>query len=158
MSGGDNLFDHALDEFLLFSQDKSPQISIGIYDIHHIERAKEFGVVNIDNNGKILSFEEKPDVPQSSLIAMCIYYFPQRSLPLVNAYLKQSNKTDKAGDYIHWLCQDHQVYGFPFQGTWYDIGSIESYKEAEQQFVQQGTSHKDPCCDKKKIITACDLS
>ena len=41
---------------------------------------------------------------------------------------------DKAGDYIHWLTEAGTVFGFKFQGKWYDIGSIETYQEAQERF------------------------
>lgn len=132
--GGDNLFDYGLEEYVEFAREKSPHVSIGLYDIGNTEEAKEFGVVEIDSGGHVISFEEKPASPRSSLIAMCFYYFPRESLNLFADYLGQSGKTDKAGDYIQWLSKVGQVYGFTFQGKWYDIGSIETYKKVQDEF------------------------
>ena len=132
--GGDNLFDYELVEYQEFAKNKRPHVSIGLYDIGIIEEATQFGVVAIDPNGKITSFEEKPSSPKSSLIAMCFYYFPQETLRCVSEYLRQTDKADKAGEYIHWLAREKAVYGFKFQGKWYDIGSIEAYHEAQDCF------------------------
>lgn len=134
--GSDNLFDYSLKDFIFFSQKKSPGISIGVYDVGSLKDAKSFGVVRIDQEDKVVSFEEKPENPQSSLIAMCLYYFPKDSLPLVEEYLKETKKSDRAGDYIRWIQGKKSVFGFKFIGKWYDIGSVESYKEAEKNFVQ----------------------
>ncbi|OGX27770.1 MAG: hypothetical protein A2787_06335 [Omnitrophica WOR_2 bacterium RIFCSPHIGHO2_01_FULL_48_9] len=133
--GGDNLFTDDLSQYFAFAHKKSPGITIGIYDIHDRKEARKFGVVDIDNYGRITSFEEKPEAPRSSLIAMCVYYFPQATVGLVAEYLKESIKADKAGDYIKWLCSKKEVYGFAFHGKWYDIGSIESYREAQEKFI-----------------------
>lgn len=132
--GGDNLFDDDLSKYFSFAGEKNPSATIGVYDIHSRKEATKFGVVDIDNYGKIISFEEKPEKPKSSLIAMCVYYFPKATVGLVAEYLKLSNKADKAGDYIKWLSQKHGVYAFQFKGKWYDIGSIESYHEAQEKF------------------------
>ena len=132
--GSDNLFDYRLKDFISFSQKKSPGISIGVYDIGSLENAQLFGVVRIDQEDKVVSFEEKPENPQSSLVAMCLYYFPKDSLPLVEAYLKETKKSDRAGDYIRWMQGKKSVFGFKFIGKWYDIGSVESYREAEKNF------------------------
>ena len=83
---------------------------------------------------RVSSFEEKPEHPRSTLIAMCSYYFPRDSVGKVLDYVRQSQKTDKAGDYIRWLTETDAVYGFKFAGKWYDIGSIESYQEAQEKF------------------------
>jgi glucose-1-phosphate thymidylyltransferase len=132
--GSDNLFDFNLDEYTVFAREKSPAVSIGLYDIHNLEEAKLFGVVGLDDNKKITSFEEKPEQPKSTLIAMCFYFLPKESLNLVGNYLQEVKKSDTAGDYIRWLHQKNEVYGFKFSGKWYDIGSVEAYKEAQEKF------------------------
>jgi glucose-1-phosphate thymidylyltransferase len=135
--GGDNLFDFRLDAFVDFARQKSPSVSIGLFDIKHKEEATKFGVVAIDAKGGVASFEEKPAQPKTSLIAMCVYYFPQETLGLVAQYLRETNKPDKAGDYIRWLVEKNSVFGYQFQGKWYDIGSLESYHEAQKQFEKK---------------------
>jgi glucose-1-phosphate thymidylyltransferase len=132
--GGDNLFDYSLNEYVEFAQKKNPHVTIGVYDIKNLDEASKFGVVEVDEEGRIVSFEEKPESPKSSLIAMCFYYFPKESLGFVENYLQITHKADKAGDYIHWLTDQKGVYGFKFQGKWYDIGSVESYQKAQEKF------------------------
>lgn len=132
--GSDNLFDYNIDEYIQFAQEKTSSITVGLYDINDLIEASKFGVVTLGDNGKIESFEEKPAQPKSSLVAMCFYYLPKNSLGLIGKYLLESNKSDKAGDYICWLCRNSNVYGFQFTGKWYDIGSVEAYKEAQEKF------------------------
>jgi len=114
--GSDNLFDYNINEYVQFSSDKSPSITVGLYDIGNMEEAKKFGVVSIAKDGKVESFEEKPEQPKSSLVAMCFYYLPKKSLGLIGQYLIESNKSDKAGDFICWQYQKKDVYGFKFPG------------------------------------------
>ncbi len=132
--GGDNLFDYELDRYIGFAKQKNPSVTIGLYDIREAEQAKIFGVVQLDNKNKVISFEEKPKAPKSTLIAMCLYYIPRDSFHFVSQYLGESQKSDTTGDYIHWLMEYDTVYGFKFSGKWYDIGSIEAYKEAQMAF------------------------
>lgn len=132
--GGDNLFDYNITEYIEFAKIKSPSVSIGLYDVGDLKEATKFGVVGLDDNAKIISFEEKPEEPQSTLVAMCFYYLPKNSLGLINDYLVESKKSDTTGDYIRWLYQKSDVYGFKFTGKWYDIGSVEAYKEAQEKF------------------------
>ncbi len=136
--GGDNLFDQNLKAFISLCLKKSPQVTVGIYDIKDKEQAKKFGVIGLNKNKVIESFEEKPQNPKSSLIGMCLYFFPRQTLYLIDKYLAECKKNDTSGDYIKWLSQQQEVYGFVFDGTWYDIGSIESYKDAEANFCGSG--------------------
>ncbi len=132
--GGDNLFDYALDEYVSFAQSNAPSVTIGLYDIGSLKDAARFGVVELADGGRIKTFEEKPLRPKSTLVAMCSYYFPCASLGMIKDYMDKTHQTDKAGDYIHWLVEKSAVYGFQFNGMWYDIGSVESLKEAQAKF------------------------
>lgn len=132
--GGDNLFDYNLDEYIMFARQHENAVVIGLYDVGDLEESKLYGVVGLSDTGKVVSFLEKPQEPKSTLISMCFYYLPGNSLSLVSQYLKDSGKSDKAGDYINWLHQKSEVYGFRFTGTWYDIGSVEAYQKAQETF------------------------
>ena len=132
--GGDNLFDYSLEAYLVFARAKTPAVTIGLYDIKDLKAATIYGVAQIAQDGKLTSFEEKPAQPRSTLIAMCFYHCPRASLSCLEQYIRQTQKMDKAGDYIHWLCEEKGVYGFKFSGKWYDIGSMESYREAQEKF------------------------
>lgn len=132
--GGDNLFDFDIHKFIDFARKQQNEITIGLYDIGKIEEATKYGVVAIDQAGKLTSFEEKPEKPKSSFVSMCFYYLPKSTVGLVGQYLKESQKADRAGDYIRWLGEKSKVFGFKFTGKWYDIGSVESYQEAQEAF------------------------
>lgn len=132
--GGDNLFDYSLKKYVHFCQQKSPGVTIGLFDLKSKEKAKIFGVVAVNGEKKITSFEEKPKLPKSTLIAMCLYYLPKESLRFITDYLTGAKSADTTGDYINWLSRQQAVYGFRFEGRWYDIGTIEAYHEAQEDF------------------------
>jgi len=129
---GDNLFEFDLKDFLNFAKSKTPTPSIAVYDIENIKEASLYGVLQIDENSKVLSFEEKPAAPKSTLVSTCIYYFPKLKIDLVNRYLATSQKKDAPGNYIKWLTENEGVYAFAFKEAWYDIGSKASYEEVKK--------------------------
>ncbi len=133
--GGDNLFDQDLSVFMNFAVSKTPAVTVGVFDINDIKAATKFGVLGLDNNQKVISFLEKPKNPASSIIAMCVYYFPKQTLVFLEEYLSQSKAVDASGSYIQWLSNKKNVYGFQFSGKWYDIGSIESLNDARTHFL-----------------------
>lgn len=134
---GDNLFDFELDEFVAFAKSKQPSPSIGLYDVGSMEAVKKYGMVDIDSNKKIIKFEEKPSQPVNTLIAVCVYYFPQETLRLISEYLDEGNNSDAPGYYIDWLYQKRDTYGFIFRGSWYDIGGIASYHQACKDYEKR---------------------
>lgn len=135
--GGDNLFDDDLKGFFSFVKAKAPSPVIGAYNIRNKIHAKKYGVLKLDKKGKVVDFKEKPGTPKSTLVAMCLYYFPKGRLPLIREYLrKQNKKYDATGLYIDWLRKKCPVYGFLFSGRWYDIGDHKFYNEAKKLFVK----------------------
>jgi len=135
MLASDNLFDQELDDFVRFAQSKKNGVSTAVYDIGDPQlAANKYGVFETDGTGKVLSIEEKPAAPRSSLIGMGVYYFPAGSLGRVAEYLADKNAKDAPGYYVRWLSERVAVFGFKFQGMWYDIGDLKALEEANTLF------------------------
>ncbi|MFH1655410.1 MAG: nucleotidyltransferase family protein [Candidatus Omnitrophota bacterium] len=132
--GGDNLFDFGLDSFIKTARKNSPGATIGLYDIKNKKEATRFGVLAINQDNKIISFEEKPKDPRSSLIATCLYYFPKQTFSLFKEYIKDTGNNDTTGGYISWLYKKIAVYGYVFDGMWEDIGHIDSLCKLEEDY------------------------
>jgi glucose-1-phosphate thymidylyltransferase len=133
--GGDNLFEFDLSEFARFAKAHAPNSSLALFDIKDLEKAKIYGVAKIASGGKVVDFKEKPAVPESTLIATCVYYFPRESLNLLQGYIALGKGgQDAPGNYIKWLSEKGQMYGFVFKEAWYDIGDIKSLEEAEKKY------------------------
>ena len=132
--GGDNIFDDDLKEFVEFARSKKPYPVIGLYDIGDIKDASKFGVVKLNSDQQIVEFQEKPENPASTLIASCVYFFPQDSLSFLDYYLKSESHVDQAGRYISWMASQTKVFGYTLKGNWLDIGHHESLKTAERMF------------------------
>ena len=133
--GGDNLFEGDLKYFLSFARSKRPYVVMGVYDIEKKGKAKHYGVVQLNRMKRIINFQEKPKEPKSTLVAMCLYYFPKEALERVKEYLRlKSDKHDATGFFIEWLRKQEPIYGFEFKGHWYDIGYHDSYSEAREKF------------------------
>ncbi len=137
VAGSDNLFDQSVVDFVAFSRSKAPHATVGAYDIRDRQAAIKYGVVALDADGRMSSLEEKPPVPKSTLISMCLYYFPKEVLPFIRRYVDETHATDTTGGCIQWLYQKSPVYGFKFQGKWYDIGSLQSYDEAQREYLKK---------------------
>jgi glucose-1-phosphate thymidylyltransferase len=134
VAGSDNLFNYSIDDFFTFGGAKAPSVTIGCYDLQDLGQATKYGVIELDPSGKVLSMEEKPKNPRSTLISMCLYYFPKESLSNLQAFIDETNNPDTTGGYLQWLHKKTPIYGFKFSGKWYDIGSLESYNDAQANF------------------------
>ena len=134
--GGDNLFDFELDEFIKLARKKSPDATIGLYNIKDKKQACKYGVLSIDEDSRIIFFEEKPKEPKSTLIAMCLYYFPKQTFSLITEYISDTGNKDTTGGYISWLYKKIPVHGFVFNGMWEDIGHIDSLNKLKEDYRQ----------------------
>ena len=133
--GGDNFLSSELGSFLSFSKNKGVDPTIGVYDMKDKLEAKNYGVVKLGKGGLIVSFQEKPNKPLSTFVAMCLYYFPAESIKLLKEYIRlHAARLDATGFYIDWLRKKTPVHGFVFKGSWFDIGDKKFYRKAEKEF------------------------
>ncbi|HBG00066.1 MAG TPA: nucleotidyltransferase family protein, partial [Firmicutes bacterium] len=82
-----------------------------------------------------LSFEEKPQQPKFPWGVPALYIYKQETLPLIRKYLEEGNNPDAPGHFVPWLIKHKPIYAFQFEGQWYDIGTFESYEEAQAVFA-----------------------
>ncbi|WP_181684752.1 sugar phosphate nucleotidyltransferase [Halorhabdus salina] len=124
---GDNLISFDLSEFLdTFEQREQP--TLAAYDVGSRERAKSYGLINVEGD-RVVDFQEKPDDPDSTLVSIACYAFPAEDVRF-EEYLEGGNNPDEPGWFIEWLVDRGDVYSFTFDGAWFDIGTPESYLEA----------------------------
>lgn len=129
--GGDNLFDFDInDVFKMYKSKKA--VTMVVYDVGTIELAKLYGIVTLDDDNKINKFVEKPAEPESTLASTACYFFTAGGVGLITKYIQEGNKADALGHFIEWLIKRTDVFGFVHKGSWFDIGSIESYEDANK--------------------------
>lgn len=103
-----------------------------------MKEASRFGIMNTDEEGRILDFEEKPEHPKSNLASMGIYIFNWRALRrmLVADMKDPDSKHDFGKDIIpHLLKEDKRLYAYKFKGYWKDVGTIDSLWEANMDLL-----------------------
>jgi len=135
---GDNLLLFDLGELCRFGASKG--VGIAVKDLKNRDLAKLYGVVEVDREGRVVAFEEKPANPKSALASIGAYYFCRDKVPLVGRYLSEGNKPDQPGNYVQWLYRQVPVFGFVIPGQWYDIGDLDSYRKANEMFGVTGDS------------------
>lgn len=131
---GDNLFRFELTEFVDFF--KQHGLSIASYKYPYKNELSHYGIVELDNNNRVIKFQEKPQKPRSDLVAMCLYGFPKNKLGLIKEYLIRGNNKDAPGFYLQWLVSKESVYSFIFTGQWHDIGTKEAYERAQSEYAE----------------------
>jgi len=134
--GGDNLFEFSLHHMTLFFKEKKSPV-VALCDIKDKELAKKYGIADINQDKKIISFHEKPSKPKSTLASTACYIFSKKDLEELEKIIAQGKRPDNLGDFIKFLSEKKHVYGFVFSENWFDIGSKEQLEKANKEFNQR---------------------
>jgi len=134
---GDNIFDFSLTELTKIKNEKNASV-MAVQDLKDPNLiANKFGNITLDQENKIVDFEEKPEYPKSSLAASATYLFTKDCLIEVNNLLRENPNLDAPGNLIKYLISKKSVYGYIVEGLWYDIGSLDQLKEADELFIEK---------------------
>jgi glucose-1-phosphate thymidylyltransferase len=133
VAAGDSLFSDRLDGFVRAARERDAAL-IAVYDVGDLEAMKRLSAVTVDSDGRVTTFEEKPERPSSTLAGIALYFLPRRALPLVADYLEEGNNPDQPGRLLGWLYRRTPVYAWPVPGRWFDIGTPETLADAERLF------------------------
>ena len=131
--GGDNLFSDDLFEFGEFCRAKNAPV-LAVYDVGDLNEIKKYNSIDIDDDGRITFFEEKPAEPKSTLTGIALYYYPESALPLIHQYIAEGNNPDQPGRLVQWMYPRVAFYTWKVPGLWFDVGSKETLEEANSVF------------------------
>ena len=138
---GDNLFDYRIADLVDFWESKdAPDTrasAVAVRDVGSLELAAQYGIVTLDDDGRIVAFEEKPAEPHTTLAATATYLFAREHAALIRSYLAAGEPPDQPGRYVEWLHRREPVYGWVFDSTWYDVGNHEQLLEADNRMRRQ---------------------
>jgi glucose-1-phosphate thymidylyltransferase len=130
---GDNLFDFSLADFVCFWRGKGTASAVAVLDVGDRELAKQYGVAALSWDDRVIDLVEKPAEPRSTLAATATYILHRAHVPLVARYLAEGNSPDQPGKLFVWLHTRAPVFGYRFEGEWFDIGTREQLLEADNR-------------------------
>ncbi len=114
---GDNLFDYSVRDYVGWWRSKGVASAVALYEHPDRELVKQYGVVELDEHERVVSFVEKPADPPSNLAATACYLFHREHLKLVATYLEEGNSPDQPGRFVEWLHRRAPVFGYRFAAS-----------------------------------------
>jgi glucose-1-phosphate thymidylyltransferase len=136
---GDNLFSDDIAGLTRSGREVEAAV-VAVHDVGDLSLMGEYNQIEVDEDGRIVFFEEKPAEPRTTLSGVALYYYPRQSLPLIRQYLADGQNPDQPGRLVQWLYPRTPVYAWRLPGEWYDIGSTETLEEADRIFSQSRNS------------------
>lgn len=134
---GDHIYSMDYSKMLDFHKEKQADLTVGVIPVDWDE-ASRFGIMNTDDNNRIIEFDEKPEEPKSNLASMGIYIF---NWPTLRKYLIEGEESgDSLTDFGHhiipaYLEDKNDMFAYSFQGYWRDVGTIESLWTASMEVI-----------------------
>ena len=134
---GDHIYKMDYDEMLDYHKEHHADATIAVIEVP-MKEASRFGIMNTEEGGKIVEFEEKPAEPKSNLASMGIYIFNWKLLrKILLADMKNPDSHHDFGkDVIPCLLNDNKTLAaYKFKGYWKDVGTIDSLWEANMDLI-----------------------
>ncbi|MFY9213181.1 MAG: glucose-1-phosphate adenylyltransferase [Tissierellaceae bacterium] len=134
---GDHIYKMDYNELLSFHLEKKADVSIAVIEVPW-EEASRFGIVNIDEDNRIVEFDEKPEVPKNNMASMGIYMFTWgklREYLILDAQDERSKHDFGMNVLPRMLADNNAMYAWNFKGYWKDVGTVRSYWEANMDLL-----------------------
>jgi glucose-1-phosphate adenylyltransferase len=135
MLSGDHVYSMDYGPLIDFHNHHKAKITIGMIIIPR-EEAHNFGMGVMDQENRIVGWEEKPKATTSNLASMGIYVFDRD-------YLVKMLRGTKGEDFGQHIIPkgmgEGDVYGYLFSGYWRDVGTIQAYWDANMDLLSPGT-------------------
>ena len=147
---GDHIYKMNYRTMVDFHLEREADLTVGALRVS-VEEARHFGVMEVDNDARVVGFEEKlpnpktiPGDPHRCLASMGIYVFNARFLfeQLCLDATQPGSQHDFGRNIIPSVIDTHRVFAFPFRDEnrkhdayWRDVGTLDAYYEANMDLV-----------------------
>ena len=130
----DNLFEFSVQDYVDFWRAKGRASAIAVHRLADPSLASLYGVVELDEEDRVVGLEEKPSAPRSDLVSTAAYLFAREHVELLERYLGDGLPPDPPGRFLVWLHEREPVYGYRFAEDWLDIGDPAQLLEADNRY------------------------
>lgn len=136
---GDHIYKMNYAKMLQYHKECGADATIAVIEVP-MKEASRFGIMNTDESGRIVEFQEKPAEPKSNLASMGIYIFDWKLLrKMLTSDMKNPDSSHDFGkDIIPTLLKEEKnLYAYKFKGYWKDVGTIDSLWEANMDLLNK---------------------
>ncbi|MGB6408315.1 MAG: glucose-1-phosphate adenylyltransferase [Planococcus donghaensis] len=134
---GDHIYKMDYEVLVDYHKEHDADVTISVLEVPW-EEASRFGIINVDDQMKVLEFDEKPENPKSNLASMGVYVFTWKKL---KEYLEADNVIEESShdfgkDILPAMMENgEKMIAYPFKGYWKDVGTVDSFWEANMDLL-----------------------
>ena len=129
---GDHIYKMDYQPFVAAHRRKRADVTIAVRRVP-LADASRMGVLALDDADRVVEWQEKPKVPKSDLASMGVYVFSKKSL---RRWLSEELVDFGANVIPAMLDAGARVFGYRYNGYWQDVGTIQSYWEANMALLE----------------------
>ena len=129
----DNILNFSFQGFVDYAKEKQSSV-IMCHQEPELKKLQRTGVIAVDKDMKVLEMQEKPEKPVSNWAVPPFYIYNKKDIPLILDCMNHGCGFDAPGNLAHYLVGQTTIYAWPMPGTRFDIGSLDSYKEAQRVY------------------------
>lgn len=136
---GDHVYKMDYEKMLNFHKETGADVTIAATKVPHKE-ASRCEILDVDETGSILDFEDSPQKPRSNVASMGIYIFKWNALKkyLIADHSNQASQKDIGRNVIPaMLSAGESLYAHFFEGYWRDVGTVYSLWEANMDMIRK---------------------
>jgi len=135
---GDHIYKMNYEDMVAYKKENNADAAIAVFDVP-LKEASRFGLMNTGEDNRIISFDEKPKEPKSTKASMGVYIFdwPVLRDALARDAQDPNSEHDFGKNIIPMLlAEEKRVFAYEFEGYWKDIGTVDSYYEANMELLE----------------------
>lgn len=139
---GDHIYKMDYSKMLDFTEKKSADLTVSVMEVEW-EEATRFGITNVDEDMRIIEFDEKPEHPKNNMASMGVYIFRWDVLReiLIRDAIDESSEHDFGRNIIpSMIAEGKAIYSYLFDGYWKDVGTIDSYYKANMDLLKSDSA------------------
>ncbi len=136
ITSGDGIYRMNYNEVLEYHVSKRADMTIVCTEMD-MEEAKNYGVIEMDDQNRIINFEEKPLEPQSRLASTGVYIIRRRLLIELLEEISKEGRFDIVNDIIIRYRKKKKIFAYVHQGYWKCIARLKGYYNANMDFLKK---------------------
>jgi len=137
ISSGDCVYKMDYADIVAYHESKDADITIAYRQVPESEDVRQYGVMDLDENERVLDLEEKPLEPSSDTASIGVYVISRPLLIELVETIVAEGRYDLVRDLFSRYRKRLRIYGYRFDGYWCNLGSIHSYFDCNMDFLKR---------------------
>ena len=136
ISSGDLVYKMDFNELLDYHIDKKADITVVCKDMPAQADVSRYGVIRMNEDSRIIEFEEKPLLAQSNTVSAGVYVIRRRQLIEILEKSAEENRFDFVSDILVRYRNVKRIYGYKLKTYWSNIASVDDYYRTNMDFLR----------------------